>query len=56
MTGNIWECEVFRAEQLDWRSFVQSIVLFTHKASVFNGFMTHVVYVLRTQRVRKRQR
>lgn len=48
MAGNIWEGEIFRAKQLDRRSFVQSIVLFTHKASVLNGFMTHVVYVLRT--------
>jgi uncharacterized membrane protein required for colicin V production len=46
MTGDVRESKILRTEQLDRWSLVQRIVLFTHEASVFDGFVTHVMHVL----------
>lgn len=35
VAGHVWECEVFRAKELDRRTFEETVVLFTDISGVF---------------------
>jgi hypothetical protein len=46
MAGDVGECEVFGADELDGGAFEHCVVLFADKAGVFDGFKDDVVDVL----------
>lgn len=47
VAGDVGECEVFWADELDGGAFGQCVVLFADEAGVFDGFEDDVVDVLR---------
>ena len=46
VAGDVGECEVFGADEVDRRAFGHCVVLFADEAGVFDGFEDDVVDVL----------